>query len=143
MTAHRIKGLASLSFFGLLLMPNAVRTQEVGDRLVVHIRSAAVTLNHVSLKNEGFGQEVATSLQKIEGVIRTRALPTSGMVEARLDANKTTGERVADTAKKILEEKLAGRKIEAQNLLSHNASSKILVKSVSGNQVQVTSERFY
>lgn len=143
MTAHRIKGLASLSFFSLLLMPNAVRTQEVGDRLVVHIRRAAVTLNQAALKNGTLAAEVATSLQKIDGVIRTRALPTSGMVEARFDANKTTGERVADTAKKILEEKLAGRKIEAQNLLSHNASSKILVKSVSGNQVQVTSERFY
>jgi len=101
-----------------------------------------VTLNHVALRNEGLGQEVAASLQKVEGVTRTRALPISGVVEARFDAQKTTGEQVSNAAKKILEEKLAGR-IEVQDLPSHKASSKVLVKSLSDNRVQLTSERFY
>ncbi len=143
MSNHWARYFALLIFIGLVLMPRSIWSQEGGDKLVVHIRSAAVTLNHVSLKNEGFGKEVAASLQKIAGVSQTRALPISGMVEARFDTNKTTGEQVANAAKKILEEKLAGRKIEAQNLPSHKASSKILVKSLSGNQVQLTSERFY
>ncbi len=128
---------------GLLLIPDAVRTEEGGEKLIVHIRSAAATLNHPALKNESFAQEIADSLQKLDGVTRTRALPASGMVEARFDTNKTTGEKVANAAKKVLEEKLAGRKIEAQNLPSHKASSKILVKSLAHNQVQLTSERFY
>ena len=142
MTAQRIKALTSLFFLSLLLS-NAVWSQEGGDKLVVHIRTAAVTLNHVALKNEGFGREVAVSLEKVEGVTRTRALPVSAMVEARFDTNKTTGEQVANAAKKILEEKLAGRNIEAQNLPSHTASSKILVKTLASDKVLLTSERFY
>lgn len=124
-------------------MPSSVQSQEGGDKLVVHIRSAAVTLNHVALKNEDLGQDVAASLQKLDGVTRTRSLPASGMVEARFDTNKTTGEQVANAAKKILQEKLAGRKVEAQNLPSRKASSKILVKPLAENRVQLTSERFY
>jgi len=132
-----------LLLLGMLLIPNTLWSQEGGDKLVVHIRSAAVTLNHVALRNEVLGQEVVASLERIEGVTRTRVLPASGMVEARFDAKKTTGEQVANAAKKVLEEKLAGKRIEARNLPSGHASSKILVKSLAGDKVQLTSERFY
>jgi len=142
MNLDQIKYFASPLFLTLLIIANSIQAQEGGDKLVVHIRSAAVTLNHVALKNEGLGQEVAALLTKIEGVTRTRALPISAVVEARFDAQKTTGEQVSNAAKKILEEKLAGR-IEVQDLPSHKASSKVLVKSLSDNRVQLTSERFY
>lgn len=142
MNLKQIKYLILL-LLGLLLIPNTLWTEEGADKLVVHIRSAAVTLNHVALKDETLGQEVAASLGKVEGVTRTRVQPVSGMLEARFDTKKTTGEQVANAAKKILEEKLKGKKIEAQNLPSHKASSKILVKSLDGNRVQLTSERFY
>ena len=142
MNLDQMKYFASLLLLSLLIIANPIQAQEGGDKLVVHIRSAAVTLNHVALKNEGLAQEVAASLEKVEGVTRTRALPISGMVEATFDAQKTTGEQVSSAAKKILEEKLAG-KIEAQDLPSHNAGSKILVKSLGDNRVQLTSERFY
>lgn len=135
--------IALLLFFIFCLLPNAARAQQETDRLIVHIRSAAITLNHVSLKNELLAREVAASLEKVDGVTRTRALPTSAMVEARFDTNKTRGEQVANAAKKILEEKLAGQKIEAQNLPSNKANSKILVKSLGDNRVQLSSERFY
>jgi len=135
--------LVLLVLLFLSLLPSTARAQEGEEKLVVHIRSAAVTLNHVVLKNDVFGKEVAASLQKLDGVTGTRSLPLSGMVEARFDTKKTTGEQVANAARKILEERLKGRKIEVQNLPSHQASSKILVKSLSGNQVQLTSERFY
>ncbi|GEM_PF-6710823 len=143
MNLDQTKQFVSLFFLSLLMVANSIQAQEGGDKLIVHIRSAAVTLNHVALKNEGLGQEVAASLEKVEGVTRARALPTSAVVEARFDAQKTTGEQVSSAAKKILEEKLAGRKIEAQDLPSHKASSKILVKSLGDNRVQLTSERFY
>lgn len=142
MNPKQIKRFLLLSL-GLLLIPDTVRTEEGGEKLIVHIRSAAVTLNHPTLKNEGFAQEIADSLQKLDGVTRTRALPASGMVEARFATNKITGEQVANAARKILEEKLVGKKIEAQNLSSHKASSKIVVKSLGDNRVQLTSERFY
>ena len=142
MNLDQIKYFASTLFLTLLIIANSIQAQEGEDKLVVHIRSAAVTLNHVARRNEGLGQEVAASLQKVEGVTRTRALPISGVVEARFDAQKTTGEQVSNAAKKILEEKLAGR-IEVQDLPSHKASSKVLVKSLSDNRVQLTSERFY
>ncbi len=132
-----------LLLLGLLLIPNTLWTLEGADKLVVHIRSAAITLNHVTLKDRDFGQEIAASLQKLDGVTGTRSLPLSGMVEARFDTKKTTGEQVANAAKKILEEKLAGKRVEAQNLPSHKASSKILVRSLAANRVQLTSERFY
>ena len=143
MSTDRIRYLASLIFIGWMIVPHPTQSQEGGDKLVVHIRSAAVTLNHVALKQDGFGQEVAAVLRKMDGVTPTRALPISGMVEARFDTNKTTGEVVANAAKKILEEKLAGHKIEAQDLASNKASSKILVKSLGDNRVQLASERFY
>ncbi len=143
MNLDQMKYFASLLLLSLLIIANPIQAQEGGDKLVVHIRSAAVTLNHVALKNEGLAQEVAASLEKVEGVTRTRALPISGMVEATFDAQKTTGEQVSSAAKKILEEKLAGRKIKAQDLPSHKAGSKILVKSLGDNRVQLTSERFY
>jgi hypothetical protein len=143
MNLVQTKHFISLFFLSLLMVANSIQAQEGGDKLVVHIRSAAVTLNHVALKNEGLAQEVAASLEKVEGVTRTRALPISGMVEAGFDTQKTTGEQVSSAAKKILEEKLAGRKIEAQDLPSHKAGSKILVKSLGDNRVQLTSERFY
>ncbi len=132
-----------LLLLGLLLIPNTLWTLEGADKLVVHIRSAAVTLNHIALKDEVLAKQVSASLEKIEGVTRTRIQPVSGMVEARFDTNKTTGEQVANAAKKILEEKLAGRKIEAQNLPSPTASSKILVKTLASGKVLLTSERFY
>ncbi len=143
MNLDQTKHFVSLFFLILLMIANSTQAQEGGDKLVVHIRSAAVTLNHVVLKNEGLGQEVAALLAKVEGVTRTRALPISAVVEARFDAQKTTGEQVSSAAKKILEEKLAGRKIEAQDLPSHKANSKVLVKSLGDNRVQLTSERFY
>ena len=143
MNTNRIRYLASLIFIGWMLMPNSLQPQEGGDKLVVHIRSAAVTLSHVALKDERLSKEVAASLEKVEGVTRTRILLASGMVEARFDTSKTTGEQVANAAKKILEEKLAGRIIEAQNLHSHKVSSKIFVKALASDRVQLTSERFY
>ena len=143
MNTNRIRYLVSLIFIGWMIIPHPTQTQEGGDKLVVHIRSAAVTLNHVALKKDGFGQEVAALLRKMDGVTQTRALPISGMVEARFDTNKTTGEQVVNAAKKILEEKLAGHKIEVQDLPSNKASSKILVKSLGNNRVQLISGRFY
>ena len=144
MSNNSIKYLAlSLYAVALVLVPDIVRAQEGGDKLVVHIRSSAVTLNHVSLKDERLGQDIAASLEKVEGVTRTRIQPLSGMVEARFDTNKTTGEQVANAAKKILGEKLAGRKLEARNLPSGEASSKILVKTLAVDRLQFTSERFY
>lgn len=130
-------------FIGWMVMSGGALAQEGENKLVVHIRSNAVTLNHVALKNEALNRDVAASLEKVEGVSRARAVPTSAVVEARFDSNKTTGQQVANAAKKILEEKLAGQKIEAQNLPSNKASSKILVKSLGDNRVQLTSERFY
>ena len=143
MSTYWSRYLALLVFIGWMLMPNSLQPQEGGDKLVVHIRSAAVTLSHVALKDERLSKEVAASLEKVEGVTTTRILLASGMVEARFDTNKTTGEQVANAAKKILEEKLAGRIIEAQNLHSYKASSKIFVKALASNRVQLTSERFY
>ena len=143
MITHRELYLASLIFIGWMIFPHPTQSQEGGDKLVVHIRSAAVTLNHVALRNEGLSKEVAASLEKVAGVTTTRILLASGMVEARFDTSKITGEQVANAAKKILGGKLAGRKIEAQDLPSSKASSKILVKSVGNNRVQLTSERFY
>ena len=143
MNRNQLKHFAILLSLGLLMMLNSVLAQEGGDKLVVHIRSTAVTLNHVALKDERLSQEVAASLERVEGVTKARTQPVSGMVEVRFDTQKTTGEQVANAAKKILEEKLAGRKIETQSLPSHKASSKIFVKSLDGNRVQLTSERFY
>lgn len=143
MNTNWTRYFASLIFIGWLLTPSSIQPQEGGDKLVVHFRGAAVTLNHVSLKDEVLGKEVAASLEKIEGVTRTRILPASGMVEARFDTNKTKAEQVANAAKKILEEKLAGKKIEARNLAPGQASSRILVKSIASDRVQLTSERFY
>jgi copper chaperone CopZ len=143
MLTNQQYSIALLLFFGLCFSPNATRAQEGADKLVVHIRSAAVTLNHVSLKNELLAREVAASLEKVDGVTRTRALPLSSMVEARFDTNKTTGAQIAEAAKKVLEARMAGRKIEAENVPSHKASSKILVMSLGDNRVQLTSERFY
>ncbi len=143
MNTNWTRYFASLIFIGWLLTPSSIQAQEGGDKLIVHMRGSAVTLNHVGLRNEVLGQEVAASLERIEGVTRTRVLPASGMVEARFDAKKTTGEQVANAAKKVLEEKLAGKRIEARNLPSGHASSKILVKSLAGDRVQLTSERFY
>ena len=143
MSTNWIRYLASLIFIGWMIIPYPTQSQEGGDKLVVHIRSAAVTLNHVALKNEGLSKEVAASLEKVAGVTTTRILLASGMVEARFDTNKTTGEQVANAAKKILGEKLAGRKLEARNLPSGEASSKILVKTLAADRLQLTSERFY
>lgn len=143
MNLDQTKHFVSLFFLSLLMVANSIQAQEGGDKLVVHIRSAAVTLNHVDLKNEGLGQEVAALLAKVEGVSRTRSLPISTVVEARFDPQKTTGEQVSSAAKKILEEKLAGRKIETQDLPSRKASSKVLVKPLGDNRIQLTSERFY
>jgi hypothetical protein len=135
--------IALLLLFTVCLLPNAARAQEGTDKLIVHIRSAAVTLNHVSLKNEALAREVAATLEKVDGVTRTRALPLSAMVEATFDTKKTTGEQVANAAKKVLEEKLTGKRIDARNLPSGDASSKIFVKSLADNRLQITSERFY
>src|SRR5712692_7349633 len=143
MNTNRITYFAALIFLGWMLVPSAIQSQEGGDKLVVHIRSAAVTLSHVALKDERLSRDVAALLEKVEGVNRTRILLASGMVEARFDNQKTTGEQVANAAKKILEEKLAGRIIEAQNLHSHKVSSKIFVKALASDRVQLTSERFY
>ena len=143
MITHRELYLTSLIFIGWMIIPHPTQSQEGGDKLVVHIRSAAITLSHVALKDERLSQDVAALLEKVEGVTRTRILLASGMVEARFDNQKTTGERVANAAKKILEEKLAGQKIEAQNLHSHKVSSKIFVKVLASDRVQLTSDRFY
>jgi hypothetical protein len=117
--------------------------QEEGNRLVVHIRSNAVTVNHGALKNEALNRDVAASLEKVAGVSRTRAIPTSAVVEARFDSNKTTGQQIANAAQKILQEKLPGRKIVPQKLPSNKASSKIVVNPLGNNRVQLTSDRFY
>ncbi len=142
---HFYKGnyLTLLFFLVLSLLPAKVEPQEGRDKLVIHIRRAAITLNHVALKNQGLAQEVAASLEKVQGVTSTRKLPISGMVEARFDTNKATGEQVANAARKIIEEKLAGSQVEARNLPSHQANSKIIVKTVGKDKVQLTSERFY
>ncbi len=142
MAFYKENSLGLLAFLILTFIPAIVEAQE-GDKLVVHFRSSAVTLNHVALKDEVLSKEVGASLEKVEGVTRTRILPASGMVEARFDTKKTTAEQVANAAKKILEEKLAGKKIEARDLPPGHASSKIFVKSLAGDRVQVTSERFY
>ena len=142
MLTKQVYSMGALLFFVFCLLPNAARAQQEGDQLIIHIRSAAVTLNHISLKNELLAREVAASLEKVNGVTRTRALPLSSVVEARFDANQTTGAEVAEAAKKILENS-AGKKIEAENLPSYNARNKILVKSLGDNRVQLSSERFY
>lgn len=143
MLTNQRYSIALLLFLGVCFLPNAARAQEEADRLIVHIRSAAVTLNHVSLKNESLAGELATSLEKVNGVTRTRVFSLSSVVEARFDPQKTTGEQVSSAAKKFLEEKLAGGKIDVQDLPSQKAGSKILVKSLSGDRIQLTSERFY
>ena len=127
---------------GPLIMANSIQAQETGDKLVVHIRRMAVTITHVALEDKDLRQEVAVSLEKLDGVTGTRAHPMSAMVEARFDTNRTTGEQVANAAKKILEEKLT-RAIEARNLPSAEASSKVFVKTLASDKVQLTSERFY
>ena len=143
MLTNQRYSIALLLFFGVCFLPNVARAQEEPDRLIVHIRSAAVTLNHVSLKNESLARELAASLEKVDGVTRTRALPLSAMVEARFDTKKITGEQVANAAKKVLEEKVTGKRIEVRNLPAGHAGAKIFVKSLASDRLQITSERFY
>ena len=130
-------------FLVLSMLPATVEAQGGGDQLIVHIRSAAATLNHAALKHEELAQEIAGSLANVEGVTGTRVQPVSGMVEVRFDASKTTGEQVANAARKIMEGKLAGKPVEARNLPSGQASSRVLVKALGRDKVQLTSERFY
>ena len=56
---------------------------------------------------------------------------------------RTSGARVGDAARNILQKKLSGRKIQTSFLSTPEASSKIIVRLLAADRVQLTSQRFY